>query len=184
MSGAKQLIADGNHPLFDTSGMFYKEFPSDFRQVRFYSLLIIQKAPAEIREINLLEQQVSELIKNAVRHGNKMDSSKKVRVWASFSTTHAHLIVQDEGEGFQNLEKWNEFNRKRVESFEKQDFETLEKYFAFKTENSSEDDGGNALFAAVEYWDGGVVFNDKRNAVAVYKHFGEEKRPGIEITSE
>ena len=184
MAEAKQLIVDGNHPLFDTSGMFYKEFPSDYRQVRFFSLLIIQKAPAEIKEINLLEQQVSELIKNAVRHGNKMDSSKKVRVWASFSKSHAHLIVEDEGEGFQELEKWNELNRKRTECFEKQDFETLEQYFSFKSSDSTEEDGGNALFAAVEYWDGGVVFNDARNAVAVYKHFGEEKRPGIELSSQ
>lgn len=181
MTTAKQLLVDGNSPLFDTTGMHYKEFPSDFRQVRFFSLLIVQKAPAEIKEINLLEQQVSELIKNAVRHGNKMDKSKKVRVWVSFSKNHAHLVVEDEGEGFQNLEKWNEFNRKRTECFEKQNFDELENYFSYRSETSNEDDGGNALFAAVEYWDGGIVFNKKRNAVAVYKHFGEKKRPGIDL---
>ena len=183
MSNSKEILIDGQHSLFDKNGMFYKEFPSDYRQVRFFSMLIVQKAPAEIKEINLLEQQISELIKNAVRHGNKKDPSKKVRVWASFSTSHAHLVVEDEGEGFQQVEQWNEFNRKRNECFENHDFEELENYFAYRTEESTEDDGGNALFAAVEYWDGGVVFNDEKNAVAVYKSFNEKKRPGIEISS-
>lgn len=182
MSQPKKIIVDSNHPLFDRKGMFYKEFPSDYRQVRFFSMLIVQKAPAEIKEINLLEQQISELIKNAVRHGNKKNPKKKVKIWASFSTTHAHLIVEDEGEGFQQVEKWNEFNFKRNQCFETQNFEELENYFSFRTEHSTEDDGGNALFAAVEYWDGGVVFNDAKNAIAVSKHFSEKKRPGIELT--
>ncbi len=184
MSNAKQIQVNGNSPLFDTTGMFYKEFPSDFRQVRFFSLLIVQKAPAEIKEINLLEQQISEMIKNAVRHGNQNDPSKKIRIWASFSKNHAHLIVEDEGEGFQNLEEWNEFNRKRTECFEQQNFEDLEQYFSYRTPKSTEHDGGNALFAAVEFWDGGIVFNDKRNAVAVYKNFNKKRRPGIDISSQ
>ncbi len=177
----KEIIIDGNHPLLDRTGMWYKEFPTDFRQVRFFSMLVVQKAPAEIKEINLLEQQISELIKNAVRHGNKKDPSKKVRVWASFSQSHARVIVEDEGEGFKQVERWNEFNRKRNQCFESHDFEEIEKYFSYRTEDSTDDDGGNALFAAVEYWDGGVVFNDKKNAVAVYKEFNEKKRPGMDI---
>ena len=184
MSKAKQIEINDKSSLFDTTGMFYKEFPSDYRQVRFFSLLIVQKAPAEIKEINLLEQQVSELIKNAIRHGNKMDYSRKVKVWASFGTNHAHLIVADEGEGFKELEDWNEFNRKRTECFEAQNLEELEKYFSYRSSDSTEEDGGNALFAAVEYWDGGVVFNEERNAVAVYKNFGEKKRPGIALSGE
>jgi len=183
MSNTTEILVNGKHPLFDKSGMFYKEFPSDFRQVRFFSMLIVQKAPAEIKEINLLEQQISELIKNAVRHGNKKDPDKKVKIWASFSKSHAHLIVEDEGRGFQQIEEWNEFNKKRNECFENHNFEELENYFSYRTKNSTEDDGGNALFAALEYWDGGVVFNDKKNAVAVYKTFNEKKRPGIEISS-
>ena len=71
-------------------------------------------APLEIKEINLLEQQISEIIKNAVKHGNKCDQNKKVHVWYSFSPTHAHLIVEDEGEGFKDLEKWK---RKRPQSY-------------------------------------------------------------------
>jgi len=109
MNPVKELRADGSDPLFDKTNMLYKEFPSDFRQIRYFTLLIVQSAPLEIKEINLLEQQISEVIKNAVKHGNQCDLNKKVRVWYSFSSTHAHLIVEDEGDGFKDLEKWNEF---------------------------------------------------------------------------
>ena len=175
MENEKEIIIDDTHELLKHTGFYFKEFPSDIRQVRFFSMLIVQKAPPEIKEINLLEQQISELIKNAVRHGNKNDINKKIRVWADFSIDHAHVIVEDEGKGFQKLEDWNEFNKKRNECFVNQDFDEMEKYFAFRTEESNENDGGNALFAALEYWDGGVVFNGKKNCIAVYKNFGKKK---------
>ncbi len=169
MNPIKDLRADGSDPLFDKTNMLYKEFPSDFRQIRYFTLLIVQSAPLEIKEINLLEQQISEIIKNAVKHGNNCDLNKKVRVWYSFSSTHAHLIVEDEGQGFKDLEKWNDFNRKRLECLYQQDFEHLGSYVSFRTSKSDEQDGGNALFAALEYWNGGFVYNQKRNGVAMLK---------------
>ena len=180
MEENKRIIIDNNNPLLKKDGLFFKEFPSDIRQVRFFSMLVVQKAPPEIKEINLLEQQISELIKNAVRHGNKNDMSKKVKIWADFGNDHAHVIVEDEGDGFKKLEEWNEFNKKRNECFANQDFEEMEKYFSFRTEESNENDGGNALFAALEYWDGGVVFTEKKNCIAVYKNFGKKKY-GLEL---
>ena len=167
----KELKVEPNSPLFNTDNMFYKKFPSDFRQIRYFALVIVQKAPPEIQEINLLEQQISELLKNAVKHGNKMDPKKSVEVWFSFSPKHAHLIVKDEGDGFQDLEQWNEFNKKRLECLHEQNFEELANYVAFRTDRSDDSDGGNAMFAAIEYWDEGLVFNEKRNAVAVYRSF-------------
>lgn len=174
------IIADGSHKLFDKTGMFYKEFPSDFRQIRYFTLLIVQKAPPEIKELNLLEQQISELIKNAVKHGNKNDPSKLIKVWYSFSTERAHLVVEDQGKGFQELERWNEFNRERLRCFQEQDFESLADYVSFRTKHSDDNDGGNAMFAAIEYWNGGVVFSDPRNAIAVLKTF-PKKRIGREL---
>ncbi|MFP4443636.1 MAG: ATP-binding protein, partial [Spirochaetia bacterium] len=106
---------DPDSTLFDTEGMFYKEFSSDYRQIRYYTLIVLQKAPSEIKELNLLEQQLSEIIKNAVKHGNKKDPEKKVRIWYKFSSQDARIIIEDEGEGFQNIEEWNEFNKKRLE---------------------------------------------------------------------
>lgn len=171
----KELRSDENDPLFAKDNMLVKTFPSDFRQIRYFTLLIVQSAPMEIRELNLLEQQISEVIKNAVKHGNHCDINKKVTVWYSFSPTHAHIIVQDEGEGFKDLEKWNEFNRKRIDCLRSQNFEDLANYVSFRTAKSDEQDGGNALFAALEYWNGGFVYNGKRNAVAMLKMFKQKR---------
>ena len=181
MTNIKELMVDEKSPLFDRTDMFYKEFPSDYRQIRYFTLLIVQKAPPEIKEINLLEQQISEIIKNAVKHGNKSDIEKKVKVWYSFSTDQARLIVEDEGEGFKDLEKWNDFNRKRLQCLHEQNYEELGNYVAFITDSSDDLDGGNALFAALEYWDEGVVYNNRRNTVAVSKKF-QQRRFGIELS--
>jgi hypothetical protein len=176
----KDIKVDDNSPLFEKTGMLLKEFPSDFRQIRYFTLLIVQTAPPDIKEINLLEQQISEIIKNAVKHGNKCDLSKKVRVWYDFSPEHAHLIVEDEGPGFQDLDRWNQFNRRRQTLLEGQDFEALADYVSFRGVHADDNDGGNALFAALEYWNGGFVFNDRRNCVAMLKLF-PARRHGVKV---
>jgi len=180
MQQIKSILVDSNNKLFEREGMMYKEFPSDFRQIRFFSLLIAQKAPCEIREINLLDQQISELIKNAVKHGNRNNINKKIKVWYFFNDTKARLIVEDEGEGFKDLDYWNEFNKKRTICFFNKNYDEMAKYISFRTDRSDDNDGGNALFAAVEYWNGGVVFNNKKNAIAVYKIFSRQN-PGLNI---
>ncbi len=171
-----KLIMEINedHDLCNTQGMYYKEFPSLFNQIRAFALFIVQKAPESFKEVNLLEQQVSELIKNAIKHGNKCVPNKKIKVWYEFNEDSklARVICEDEGEGFKDLEKWNNFFRKRHQAFLNGDFEEMLKFAAFKTEKSDEDDGGNALFAAVEYWNGGFGFiGQPRNKVLAVRHF-------------
>jgi anti-anti-sigma factor len=165
------LVVDDDHRLLKTDRMYHKTFYIDFSQIRRLSNLIAQQAPPEIQEINMLEQQISEIIKNAVKHGNKNDKNKALKLWFSFSATHAHLVVEDEGEGFQELEQWNDFYHKKLDCYERQDFEQMMNYLTFRTEKSDEADGGNAMFAAVEYWNEGVVFNENRNKVAVRRAF-------------
>ena len=41
----KELRSDENDPLFDKTNMLKKEFPSDFIQIRYFTLLIVQSAP-------------------------------------------------------------------------------------------------------------------------------------------
>ncbi len=173
-----EIKVDESNSLFEKTGMVHKIFSSDQRKVRYYALLIVQKAPAKFREINLLEQQISELIRNAVKHGNKFDKSKQIDVWYRFSDDEAYFIVKDEGDGFKELEDWNIFNRKRLECIHNQDFDALDEYVSFRTNASDDNDGGNALFAAVEYWNLGMVYNNKRNCVAVGRKF---ERPSLGI---
>jgi hypothetical protein len=165
-----EIGIDENSPLFNRTNMHFREFASDYRRIRYYTMIIIRSAPSKIREFNLLEQQVSEIIKNGITHGNKNDPEKKIRVWYLFNQHIARLIVEDEGEGFKNLEKWNEFNRRRLECIKNQRFDELMQYISFR-DGTDEGDGGNALFAALEYWNAGFVFNEKRNAVAMKKVF-------------
>ncbi|MDR2028655.1 MAG: ATP-binding protein [Treponema sp.] len=184
MESQLEIKIDESSPLFSKTGMRYKEFPSDYRRIRYYTMLIVQSAPPKIKEFNLLEQQISEIIKNAIKHGNKSDPAKKIRVWYNFSEDLARVIVEDEGEGFKDLENWNEFNRKRLECIYSQNFEELADYISFRTIDSDTIDGGNALFAALEYWNGGFVFNEKRNAVAMKKMFFRRSFTTEEVLSE
>ena len=164
-----KILIDESSPLFVKEGMEYREFPSDFSKIRYNTLLLVSSAPSRIKETNLLEQQVSELVRNGVIHGNKYDPNKIIKIWFSFSKNSAHIIVEDEGDGFKEIYEWNEFNRKRLECLKNQDYVRLENYISFRGKNSTGGDGGNALFAALEYWNAGLVFNAKCNAIAAKK---------------
>lgn len=168
-----ELKVHDDSPLFNKTGMNFIEFNSEFSKIRHFTLMVVQKAPFIIKEINLLEQQISELIKNAVKHGNKSNEMKKVRVWYSFNEDDARVIVEDEGMGFTQIAEWNAFNRERQRILADGNTEILAKYVAWRGPDSDENDGGNALFGALEYWNGGIVYNSKRNAVAcrrVFRH--------------
>ena len=83
----------------------------------------------------------------------------------------AKIIVADEGEGFKNLEVWKKFNEERNKAFLENDPLKMMEYVAFRTESSTEEDGGNSLFAAVEYWNEGMIYNDKKNKVCCMRSF-------------
>ncbi|MBN2510845.1 MAG: ATP-binding protein [Spirochaetales bacterium] len=167
----KQIIIDDTHPLLQPDNMYYKKFNIDLSQARRLANLISQKSPVELREFNILEQQICEIIKNAVKHGNKNNPEKSIDVWFEFSESHARLIVQDEGSGFQDIEKWNEFYRNKISCYRSHDYEKMMDYLRFTTLSSDETDGGNAMCAAVEYWNEGVVYSASRNKVGVMRMF-------------
>ncbi len=173
----KKLIVDEYNDLFDKEGLTYVEFPSEYNKVRIYTEDVLKSCPDNFREGNLLHQQVSEIIKNAIKHGNQCDPGKKIKVWYSFQK-RVRLIVEDEGEGFISLEAWNDFYRKRQEAIEKGDFDTYLNMASYRSSNSDESDGGNSLMAALEYWNGGMVYNRKKNKVGVIRWYtgGSEKK--------
>jgi len=166
----KKLIVDEYNDLFDTEGLEYTEFPSDYDKIRKFTLVITTQAPDAFKEGNLLEQQVSEIIKNAIKHGNKRDISKKVKIWYSFKK-RVRFIVEDEGAGFQNLDKWNEFFKARQDALFNNDFEKFIELANYRGPNSDDSDGGNSLIAALEYWNGGMIWNGKKNKIGVIRWF-------------
>ena len=166
----RKLLVDDRNALFDAQGMKYVEYSSDLAKVRHYASEILDGCPDNFLEGNLLEQQLSELIKNGIKHGNGSDPAKLVRVW--YDLRHrVRFIVEDEGPGFIQLDSWNDFFRRRQTALFEQDFETFLDLASYRGPHSDETDGGNSLIAALEYWNGGMIYNGKRNKVGVVRWF-------------
>jgi len=166
----RKLIVDDRNELFDAQGMRLVEYPSDLSKVRQYATEVLKGCSPKFLEENLLEQQLSELIKNAIKHGNGSDPAKTVRIWFDLRK-RVRFIVEDEGAGFTNLEIWNEFFRKRQTALYEQDFDAFLELASYRSPQSDESDGGNSLIAALEYWNGGMIYNGKRNKVGVVRWF-------------
>ncbi len=166
----RKLIVDDRNELFDAQGMRYVEYPSDLGLVRKYAADVLTGCPEAFLEGNLLEQQLSELIKNGIKHGNGSDPSKTIRIW--YDLRHrARFIVEDEGPGFVDLDLWNDFFRRRQTALFEQDFDTFLDLASYRGPKSDELDGGNSLIAALEYWNGGMIYNGRRNKVGVVRWF-------------
>jgi serine/threonine-protein kinase RsbW len=166
----RKLIVDERNELFDAQGMRLAVFPSDFSRIREFTASVLADCPPAFKEGNLLEQQLSEIIKNGIKHGNRNDGAKSLRVWYDLRK-RVRFIVEDEGEGFTDLDKWNEFFRKRQTALFEEDFEAFLGMASYRGPRSDEEDGGNSLIAALEYWNGGMIFNDARNKVGVVRWF-------------
>lgn len=166
----RKLIVDERNELFDAQGMRYLEFPSDYARVREYTSRVLSDCPDVFREGNLLEQQLSEILKNGIKHGNRRDPSKKLKVWFDVRK-RLRFIVEDEGEGFLELDAWNDFFRRRQEALFREDFDTFLDLASYRGPRSDDEDGGNSLIAALEYWNGGMIFNEARNKVGVVRWF-------------
>ncbi len=166
----KKLVVDEFNDIFQTDEMEYIVFNSNYNKIREYTNLIIDKAPVKFKEGNLLSQQFSEIIKNAMKHGNLLDENKKVHVWYSFHKK-AKFIVEDEGEGFSNLDEWNKYYYQRQTALYEEKFEHFLELASYHGPKSDSNDGGNSLIAALEYWNGGMIYNKKKNKVGVVRWY-------------
>lgn len=167
---ARKLIVDDGNELFNAQGMKYVEYPSDLSKVRQYAVEILRDCPPMFLEESMLEMQLSELLKNAIKHGNGCDLAKNVRVWYDLRN-RVRFIVEDEGQGFQNIEDWNEFFRLRQKALYEQDFDAFLALASYRGPHSDETDGGNSLITALEYWNGGIIYNGRKNKVGVIRWF-------------
>ena len=166
----KKLIVDDHNELFDARGMQRIEFPSEYQRIHEFTARVLQDAPEAFREENLLHQQLSEIIKNGIKHGNKCDPSKKLRVWFDLRK-RARFIVEDEGPGFSRLNEWNDFFYRRQKALYDEDFDTFLALASYRGPESTDEDGGNSLIAALEYWNGGMIYNAQCNKVGVVRWF-------------
>jgi len=168
----RKLIVDDRNELFEAQGMRYVELASDLTKVRQYASQILADCPELFLEGNLLEQQLSEILKNGIKHGNHSDTKKILKVWYDFRK-RVRFIVEDEGAGFKNLEAWNEFFRQRQTALFQQDFDSFLSMASYRGPHSDDSDGGNSLIAALEYWNGGMIYSGRRNRVGVVRWFSQ-----------
>lgn len=166
----KKLIVDDRNELFDARGMRYIEFSSEYSKIHDYTAAVLQDAPQMFLEGNLLHQQLSEIIKNGIKHGNHSDPGKKLRVWYDLRK-RVRFIIEDEGPGFSRLEEWNDFFYRRQLALYNEDFDSFLQLASYRGPESTEEDGGNSLIAALEYWNGGMIYNEARNKVGVVRWY-------------
>jgi hypothetical protein len=175
MDKTKLLKIEDDSNLLDVTGLQYKEFQTSRNQIKFYTLKILQTIPIDCKETALLTQQVTELLLNAAEHGNHWNETLLIKVWYGFTATIFRLIVQDQGTGFRDIERWNQWNLKRDECIRTRNFREMENYIGYRpmmvAQAKNGGSGGISLFGAVEYWDGGIVFSSSGNCIGVKKEF-------------
>ncbi|MBU1077276.1 MAG: ATP-binding protein [Spirochaetes bacterium] len=168
-----ELVIDNNTELWLVTDMEHDIFPSDINKVGEYTDAATECVRENIsgEDFQVLQHEVSELIINAVTHGNKNDLGKIIRLWYSFKDDSYKFIIEDQGAGFQDLEKWNDFNRKRNHAIQSKDMHLMKEYAFYRSETDDTGKGGSTLFGALEYWDSGVIFSNKRNKIVTVKYF-------------
>jgi serine/threonine-protein kinase RsbW len=79
------------------------EFPSAIslmHSILDYLMKRVEKVGVVDTENSNLFIALDEAFVNAIKHGNKFDANKIVRISAEVSTTEARFTIEDEGEGF------------------------------------------------------------------------------------
>ena len=158
------------------------EYFSILENLRMYATEVGREAPEQMRQNFVLEQQISELIKNAMIHGNKMQAEKKVRVYFSFMGLDglAKLVVESEVCGFENAHEWNDFVLKRENVLNDMSLPIEERMKYLNFESTANDcdgkilSGGNALLASPAYWNLGVTVSIEKKRVCAMRSFAEQ----------
>jgi serine/threonine-protein kinase RsbW len=88
---------DGNAITIDVT------IPSDYsagRDVQKRILDEVEKHKFDTQSAFAIKLALEEAIINAIKHGNKLDSTKKVHIRARISPHQAEITIEDEGPGF------------------------------------------------------------------------------------
>jgi len=79
------------------------DIPSDFAASRDVQLQIMEDVVAagyDEESIFAIRISLEEAIVNAIRHGNRLDASKRVRIASTTTPEQVEILVEDEGIGF------------------------------------------------------------------------------------
>jgi serine/threonine-protein kinase RsbW len=82
---------------------FDVEFPSDAGEghvVQERIISLVESVPFGDRDIFGIRLAIEEALVNAIKHGNQMDISKKVRVACRVTSESVRIEIEDQGDGF------------------------------------------------------------------------------------
>jgi len=153
--------------MIELENQLYLEFPSKMEYVDFVSSKVIASINSIAQEVhsqNMLDEpspnqditafgfgmnlSIDEALKNAIIHGNKNLSEKKVVVSYYISKEKLEIVVRDQGPGFDH------------------------KDFQFKSDLDAE--SGRGLLLIKNFMDE-VIFNDSGNEIKMVKYTGKRK---------
>lgn len=77
---------------------------SQQREIQKRILDAVENAGFSSDSVFAVKISLEEALINAIKHGNKLDPKKKVRIEASVSPTETEIIIEDEGPGFERAE--------------------------------------------------------------------------------
>src|SRR5689334_4609379 len=96
---ARRVPRAGKGPVADHD----LKIPSDFaaaREVQKRILDDVKRSGYAAQPTFAIQLALEEGLINAVKHGNKFDTKKQVRVQATIDTKQAEIVIEDEGPGF------------------------------------------------------------------------------------
>jgi serine/threonine-protein kinase RsbW len=96
--GAKDLIHD--HSLAHGTSVHIASDPAEASRVQDQIVQALQACQYAEQEIFSIRLALEEALVNAIKHGNQMDRTKKVRIAYHVRVEHFEVTVADEGPGF------------------------------------------------------------------------------------
>ena len=94
-------MATGSTTTNDSQGEFLLNYLDDVVSVLEHVVLCMRRRKYLHRDVFGVQLALEEAINNAIRHGNRSDPAKSVRVAYHVDTDQVWLEVEDEGDGFE-----------------------------------------------------------------------------------
>jgi len=94
----------GEGPNNGTMKFIIESDLSQQREIQKRILDAVEGAGFTSDSVFAVKISLEEALINAIKHGNKLDPNKKVRIEASVSPNETEIIIEDEGPGFERAE--------------------------------------------------------------------------------
>jgi serine/threonine-protein kinase RsbW len=102
--GKPRTSRRGEGPNNGTMKFIIESDLSQQREIQKRILDAVEDAGFTSDSVFAVKISLEEALINAIKHGNKLDPNKKVRIEASVSPNETEIIIEDEGPGFERAD--------------------------------------------------------------------------------